>query len=68
LLEYCGCGLFPLTRRGRCPVTTIPTGRAAGGPAADGSGKITREAVLAAALQTIDRDGAEASYPVVTCP
>jgi hypothetical protein len=26
----------------------------------DGSGKITREAVLAAALQIIDRDGAEA--------
>ena len=39
---------------------TIPTARAAGGPAADGSGKITREAVLAAALQIIDRDGAEA--------
>ena len=42
------------------PVMTIPTARAAGGPAADGSGKITREAVLAAALQIIDRDGAEA--------
>ena len=39
---------------------TIPTARAAGGPAACGSGKITREAVLAAALQIIDRDGAEA--------
>jgi hypothetical protein len=29
---------------------TIPTARTAGGPAAAGSGKITREAVLAAAL------------------
>ena len=32
------------------PVMTIPTARASGGPAAGGSGKITREAVLAAAL------------------
>jgi DNA-binding transcriptional regulator YbjK len=34
---------------------TTPTARAA-----DGSGKITRDAVLAAALEIIDRDGAEA--------
>jgi hypothetical protein len=34
---------------------TIPTARAAGGPAADGSSKITREAVLAAAPS--DRSG-----------
>jgi hypothetical protein len=47
---------------------TIPTARAAGGPAADGSGKITREAVLAAALQIIDRDGAEALCPARTGP
>ena len=33
---------------------------AAVGPAAGGSGKITREAVLAAALEIIDRDGADA--------
>jgi AcrR family transcriptional regulator len=39
---------------------TTPTARAAGGPAADGSGKITRDAVLAAALEIIDRDGADA--------
>ena len=32
-------------------------GRPAGDAAADGSGKITREAVLAAALEIIDRDG-----------
>src|ERR1700683_4948386 len=38
---------------------TTPTARAAGGPAG-GSGKITRDAVLAAALQIIDRDGADA--------
>ncbi len=37
---------------------TTPTPRG-GGPAAGGSGKITREAVLAAALEIIDRDGAE---------
>ena len=36
-----------------------PTARAHGGPA-DGSGKITRETVLAAALEIIDRDGADA--------
>ena len=35
-------------------------GPAAVGPAAGGSGKITREAVLAAALEIIDRDGADA--------
>src|ERR1700679_2653328 len=34
---------------------TTPTARAG-----DGSGKITRDAVLAAALEIIDRDGAEA--------
>src|SRR5258708_13636592 len=34
---------------------TTPTARAA-----DGSGKITRDAVLAAALEIIDRDGADA--------
>jgi len=34
---------------------TTPTARV--GPAADGSGKITRDAVLAAALDIIDRDG-----------
>jgi AcrR family transcriptional regulator len=39
---------------------TTPTARAAGGHAADGSGKITRDAVLAAALEIIDRDGADA--------
>src|SRR3984957_9970545 len=37
------------------PVMTTPRARAA-----DGSGKITRDAVLAAALEIIDRDGAEA--------
>ena len=37
---------------------TTPAARAAGGPA-DG-GKITRDAVLAAALEIIDRDGADA--------
>ena len=42
---------------------TTPTARAAGGSArgpADGGGKITRDAVLAAALDIIDRDGADA--------
>ena len=34
---------------------TTPTARAA-----NGSGKITRDAVLAAALEIIDRDGADA--------
>ena len=37
-----------------------PTDRAEGGPAGSGSGKITREAVLAAALEIIDRDGSDA--------
>jgi AcrR family transcriptional regulator len=37
-----------------------PTDRAERGPAGSGSGKITREAVLAAALEIIDRDGADA--------
>src|SRR5580698_9165539 len=41
------------------PVMTTPTARAAHGPAG-GSGKITRDAVLAAALEIIDRDGADA--------
>jgi len=36
---------------------TTPTARA------DGSGKITRDAVLAAALDIIDRDGADALAP-----
>src|SRR5271154_5569667 len=35
-------------------------GSPAAGPAADGIGKITRDAVLAAALEIIDRDGADA--------
>ena len=40
---------------------TTPTARDDGGrPAAAGSGKITRDAVLAAALEIIDRDGADA--------
>ena len=44
---------------------TKATARADGGPAAvgaaaGGSGKITREAVLATALEIIDRDGADA--------
>ena len=42
------------------PVMTTPTARTDGGPAANGSGKITRDAVLAAALEIIDRDGADA--------
>jgi hypothetical protein len=37
-----------------------PTARADGGPA-NGSGKITRDVVLAAALEIIDRDGADAT-------
>ena len=37
-----------------------PTDRAEGGPAGSGSGKITREAVLATALEIIDRDGTDA--------
>jgi AcrR family transcriptional regulator len=36
------------------------TTQTAGGNAANGSGKITRDAVLAAALEIIDRDGADA--------
>jgi len=36
-----------------------PAGRAAGDTAANGSGKITREVVLAAALEIIDADGAD---------
>jgi AcrR family transcriptional regulator len=42
-------------------MTTPRPGRDVGGnPAGNGSGKITREAVLAAALEIIDQDGAEA--------
>jgi len=42
-------------------MTTPRASLAAGGnPAGNGSGKITREAVLAAALEIIDRDGADA--------
>jgi AcrR family transcriptional regulator len=40
-------------------MTPTPTGRAAG-DTASGNGKITREAVLAAALEIIDSDGTEA--------
>ena len=39
---------------------TTPTTRAVGDPAANGIGKITRETVLAAALEIIDRDGTDA--------
>jgi AcrR family transcriptional regulator len=41
-------------------MTPPPRGRTAGDAAANGSGKITREVVLAAALEIIDADGAEA--------
>ena len=41
-------------------MTRPPAGRAPGDAAANGSGKITREVVLAAALEIIDADGAEA--------
>jgi AcrR family transcriptional regulator len=41
-------------------MTPPPRGRSAGDAAANGSGKITREVVLAAALEIIDADGAEA--------
>jgi AcrR family transcriptional regulator len=41
-------------------MTPSPRGRPPGDAAANGSGKITREVVLAAALQIIDRDGADA--------
>ena len=37
------------------PVMTTPAAHTDGGPAANGSGKITRDAVLAAALEIIDR-------------
>src|SRR5512135_1696834 len=36
---------------------TTPAARAGGSPAVGGNGKITRDAVLAAALEIIDRDG-----------
>ena len=39
-------------------MTPPPRGRSAGDAAANGSGKITREVVLAAALEIIDADGA----------
>jgi AcrR family transcriptional regulator len=41
-------------------MTRPPRGRTSGAAAANGSGKITREVVLAAALEIIDADGAEA--------
>jgi AcrR family transcriptional regulator len=41
-------------------MTAPPRGRTPGDAAANGSGKITREVVLATALEIIDRDGAEA--------
>ena len=41
-------------------MTPPPRGRTAGDAAANGSGKITREVVLAAALEIIDADGADA--------
>jgi len=40
-------------------MTRPPAGRTAGDAAANGSGKITREVVLAAALEIIDADGAD---------
>jgi AcrR family transcriptional regulator len=40
-------------------MTRPPAGRSTGDAAANGSGKITRDAVLAAALQIIDVDGAD---------
>jgi AcrR family transcriptional regulator len=40
-------------------MTRPPAGRSTGDAAANGSGKITRDAVLAAALQIIDADGAD---------
>lgn len=40
-------------------MTSPPRGRTSGDAAANGSGKITREVVLAAALEIIDRDGAD---------
>ena len=40
-------------------MTRPPAGRTCGDAAANGSGKITRDVVLAAALQIIDADGAE---------
>jgi AcrR family transcriptional regulator len=39
---------------------TTPTTRAATGSGADGNGKITRDAILATALEIIDRGGADA--------
>jgi AcrR family transcriptional regulator len=40
-------------------MTRPPRGRTTGDAAANGSGKITRQVVLAAALEIIDRDGAD---------
>jgi AcrR family transcriptional regulator len=40
-------------------MSQAPAGRAAGDTAPNGGGKITREVVLAAALEIIDRDGAD---------
>src|SRR5579871_885358 len=50
----------PPARRENAPLMITPITHADSCSAADGSGKITREAVLAAALAIIDRDGADA--------
>ena len=41
-------------------MTSPPRDRTSGDAAANGSGKITREVVLATALEIIDRDGTDA--------
>jgi AcrR family transcriptional regulator len=48
------------SKEGVAAMTRPPRGRTSGDAAANGSGKITREVVLAAALEIIDADGAEA--------
>ena len=40
-------------------MTSLPRGRTTGDAAAKGTGKITRDVVLAAALEIIDADGAD---------
>jgi AcrR family transcriptional regulator len=45
-------------REGAAEMTPTPTGRTAQGSAANKHGKITRDVVLTAALEMIDRDGA----------
>jgi AcrR family transcriptional regulator len=40
-------------------MTSLPRGRTTGDAAANGAGKITRDVVLAAALEIIDADGAD---------